>query len=54
MVELEHNPPRMLWEGMTVTHLIGPFPFDRPVNAASYLEILEACLYHSSETEGSW
>jgi hypothetical protein len=44
-VELEHNPPHViLWAGMTVTHLIGHYFFDGPVNASSYAEMLEVWL----------
>ena len=43
--ELEHNPPYvMIWAGMTPDYLIGPNFFDGPVNAASYLAILETWL----------
>jgi len=43
--ELEHNPPHvMIWTGMTSDYLIGPYFFNGPVNAASYLAMLETWL----------
>jgi hypothetical protein len=40
MVEFEHNPPHVMWAGMTATHLIDLYFFDGPVNATSYAEML--------------
>ena len=42
--ELEHNPPHVIWAGMTSDYLIVPYFFDGPVNAASYSAMLETCL----------
>jgi hypothetical protein len=45
MVGLEHNLTHvMFWAGMTGTHLIGPYFFNRLVYATSYTEMLDAWL----------
>jgi hypothetical protein len=53
MVELKHNPPRMLWAGMTAAHLIVPSFLDGPVNTACYAEMLEVWLISQLTEIGS-
>jgi hypothetical protein len=42
MVELEHNPPHLMWAGMTASHFSGPCFFIGHADATSYAEMLEA------------
>jgi hypothetical protein len=42
----------MMWAGMTATHLIGPYFFDGPVNAAFYAEMSEVWLIQQLRDRG--
>jgi hypothetical protein len=53
MKELEYNPPHvMIWVGVISNYLIGPYFFEGPVNAASYLAMLEIWLIHQLKERG--